>query len=153
MHAFLGELREGEPLLEEMNAIVSTTGSRIAPYGELFLAGWKGQDGPSRALIAAAERDATERGEGAALTVIAWVEAMLASAGGHYGKALERAERASDHREALGVSVWALIEVIEASSRLGDMDRATTALERLSESTSVAGTNWALGVQERSAPW
>ena len=75
---------------------------------------------------------------------------MLASAGGQYGKALELAERASDHREALGVSTWALIEVIEASSRLGHMDRATTALERLSESTSMAGTNWALGVQERS---
>ena len=150
MHALVGELKEGESLVDEANAILSATGFRIAPYGELFLTAWKGQEGPVHVLIAAAERDAIARGEGAGLAVTEWAEAMLASAGGQYGQALELAERASERRETLGVSTWALIEVIEASSRLGHRDRATDALERLSESTSMAGTNWALGVQERS---
>ena len=50
----------------------------------------------------------------------------------------------------LWFSNFALIELIEAASRIGREDRATEALQILSASTSASGTPWALGVEARS---
>lgn len=150
MHAFAGELTEAARLIGEVDAVISATGARIAPYGALLFVAWKGDEGYARTLMAATERDVISRGEGVGLSVTEWVGALLASATGRYQQARDLGQRASEHPEELGVSTWGLIEVIEASSRLGDIDRAIEALERLSKSTNAAGTNWALGVEERS---
>src|SRR6202035_5033884 len=81
---------------------------------------------------------------------IEWAGALLASAAGRYEQAQALGQRASEHPEDLGVSTWGLVEVIEASARLGDVKSALDGLRRLSESTQAAGTNWALGVEARS---
>jgi DNA-binding CsgD family transcriptional regulator len=46
--------------------------------------------------------------------------------------------------------MWALPELIEAAVRTSNTGVAAGALERLAESTSVSGTDWALGVEARS---
>jgi DNA-binding CsgD family transcriptional regulator len=137
-------------MIGELNAVVEATGGQIAPYGELLFAAWKGREPEAQALMAATERDVTARGEGVGLSVIEWAGALLASAAGSYERAQALGQRASEHPDELGVSTWGLVEVIEASSRLGDMDRAMDGLQRLSDSTAAAGTSWALGVEERS---
>jgi DNA-binding CsgD family transcriptional regulator len=46
--------------------------------------------------------------------------------------------------------VWPLlaaVELIEAAARIGDPEQAAGALERLSNSTSASGTEWALGIE------
>jgi DNA-binding CsgD family transcriptional regulator len=43
-----------------------------------------------------------------------------------------------------------LPELIEAATRSGRPDRAAAALERLAETTSTSGTDWALGIEARS---
>ena len=48
-----------------------------------------------------------------------------------------------------GRSTWSLAELIEAAARCGQPGQAAAALDRLSEATSAAGTNWALGIQAR----
>jgi hypothetical protein len=50
----------------------------------------------------------------------------------------------------LWFSTLAIIELIEAASRTGRMERAGKALDVLSESTRASGSSWALGVEARS---
>jgi DNA-binding NarL/FixJ family response regulator len=47
------------------------------------------------------------------------------------------------------VSQWALPELVEAASRMGDVDLALDALERLTESTEASGNDVALGIDAR----
>jgi DNA-binding CsgD family transcriptional regulator len=150
MHVFAGELTEAAALIGEVKAIVDATGARIAPYAELLFAAWRGREPESQALMKETEREVTTRGEGVGLSLIEWAGALLASAAGHYEQAQALGQRASEHPEDLGVSTWGLVEVIEASARLGDVKSALDGLQRLSESTQAAGTNWALGVEARS---
>ena len=49
----------------------------------------------------------------------------------------------------LGPATWSLAELIEAAARCGQPGQAAAALDRLSEATSAAGTDWALGIQAR----
>jgi DNA-binding CsgD family transcriptional regulator len=150
MHVFAGELSEAVPLIDEINVVVSATGTRIAPYGELLFAAWRGREEEAQALMLATKREVIAGGEGVGLSIIEWANALLASAAGRYEQARSFGQSASEHREEMGVSAWGLVEVVEASSRLGDIKGATDALRRLSESTSASGTNWGLGVQARS---
>ena len=46
--------------------------------------------------------------------------------------------------------MWALPELVEAASRLGETELARSALEPLEEMTQLAGTDWALATQARS---
>ena len=46
--------------------------------------------------------------------------------------------------------MWGLVELIEAAARSGNAKLATDALERLSQTTTANGTDWALGVEARS---
>jgi DNA-binding CsgD family transcriptional regulator len=75
--------------------------------------------------------------------------ALLSNAQGQYGKALADARRACEHVE-LFVYGGALLELVEAGTRVGHEDEAADALERLSERTQASGTEWALGVEARA---
>jgi DNA-binding CsgD family transcriptional regulator len=60
------------------------------------------------------------------------------------------AERASADPGELGLATRSLAELIEAAARTGAVEQASGALRRLSEATSVAGSDWALGIRARS---
>ena len=47
-------------------------------------------------------------------------------------------------------ATWSMVELIESAARTGQADRAAGALQRLTETASAAGTDWALGVLARS---
>ena len=47
-------------------------------------------------------------------------------------------------------SMFALPELVEAAVRVGDLEAARDALERLAETTQPAGTDFALGIEARS---
>ena len=64
--------------------------------------------------------------------------------------ALVEAEKGSEFPDELGLATWSMVELIEAAARTGQAERATGALERLSEATHASGTDWALGVEARS---
>jgi DNA-binding CsgD family transcriptional regulator len=89
-------------------------------------------------------------GEGQWLTATQWATAVLDNGLGRYVDALAAAQAASDDAHELGVSVWALPELIEAASRSGRADQAAAAFERLSASTSASGTEWGLGIEARA---
>lgn len=146
-----GNGRQGPPasvLLEEADAINAATGPTPLMSTSLVLAAWRGQEARTLELIGASIQDAPPESESRAIALAEYARAVLYNGLGEYQAALFAAERACEH-EHLGLFDWALTELVEASARSGRVDVAGLAVRQLEERT-VAGTDWALGVQARS---
>ncbi len=144
-----GDLRGAALLTTEADVVTQVTGSRVAPYGGLVLAGLRGREAEARRLIDATISDARAAGQGTAVQYARWATAMLCNGLGQYEQALTAAQQASDDTPELFVSGWATIELVEAAVRTDRPEVAYTALERLSEGTTAAGTDWGLGIEAR----
>jgi tetratricopeptide (TPR) repeat protein len=147
---FAGELTAAASAAEEMQAAVEATGSNIAPYGALGLAAFRGREAEASALIETALKDASSRGEGLAISVAGWADAVLNNGLGRYSEALAAAQRASENHAELGHANWALPELIEAAARSGMTETAVGAYRRLAGMTTASGTDWGLGIEARS---
>jgi DNA-binding CsgD family transcriptional regulator len=147
IHLHAGEFAAAATLLAEGDGITAATGSATVGYPTLMLMAWRGgQPDAVLAAFASGLADATERGEGRGISGEGYARAVLSNAAGHYDTALEHARVACEYDD-LGIYGLALIELIEAGSRSGAYDEAADALQRLTERTTAAGTDWALGVQ------
>jgi DNA-binding CsgD family transcriptional regulator len=148
-------LAAGEPataasMTQEAQAVARATGNPVGPYGPLLLAAWRGRESEDRELIAAATPEMVACGEGRWLTATAWAIAVLYNGLGRYDQALAAAEQGSKYPCELGLATWSLVELTEAAVRAGLPERAAGALRQLSEATSAADTDWALGIEARS---
>lgn len=150
-HAFAGEPASATTLSEELAAVREATGSPVPPYGALILAAWRGREPEVASLIETISQEVAQRGEVYALSAIGWARALLFNGLGRYGEALAAAERATAHAEDLWFYNWGLAELVEAGLRGGEPERSAAALERLSEIAKASGTDWALGIEARSA--
>jgi DNA-binding CsgD family transcriptional regulator len=146
VHVHAGEFAAAAALVEEADAITEATGNAPLGYTSLVLAAWRGQEAQALELIEGSREDATERGEGRAITLAEYATAVLYNGLGRYRAALTAAQRASEHDD-LGLFGWALIELVEAAARSSEPELAAEALERLSERTRLSGTDWALGIE------
>jgi DNA-binding CsgD family transcriptional regulator len=136
--------------ITEAAAVTEATGTRIAPYGAVLLAAFRGREAEAASLIDATIANAIAGGEGLAVQYARWASAVLNNGLGRYEDALVAARPASDDTPELFISAWALPELIEAATRSGNRDLAVTALERLTEATSASTSDWGLGVAARS---
>jgi ATP/maltotriose-dependent transcriptional regulator MalT len=94
-------------------------------------------------------RTSTDRGVGSALNIASIAMTILEVGDGHYADALAHARRVlDDDPPAFGNQV--LPTVVEAGARIGDIETAALALERLAERATVTGTPWALGLLARA---
>jgi len=59
-------------LVEEVQVAAEATGIRLAPYGALGLAAFRGRDAEASALASATKEEAAVRGEGAGISVADW---------------------------------------------------------------------------------
>jgi DNA-binding CsgD family transcriptional regulator len=75
--------------------------------------------------------------------------AVLYNGLGRYAAALDAAQSASS-QDDLGLSALSLPELVEGAARSDRREAAAAALERLTERTRAAGTDWALGIEARS---
>ena len=150
LHLFAGEFAEAAAMAAQAESVIEATGSSIAPYGDLALIVFRGQEAQAAHLIQTATDDAGLRGEGRALSYIGWAAAVLYNSLGRYEKALAAAQRASEDFPAVEFASWALVELIEAAVRSGVPERAAGALQRLSDTARACGTDWALGAEARS---
>jgi DNA-binding CsgD family transcriptional regulator len=146
---FRGDFAAAASLIAEGDAICEVTGSRLAPYAAMFLAAMRGNQAELTSLTEATIAAAEAEGQGAAVTCAHWAAAILHNGLGRYADAFAAAGRARADSH-LYLSIWALPELIEAAVRTSNTGVAAGALERLAESTSVSGTDWALGVEARS---
>jgi DNA-binding CsgD family transcriptional regulator len=151
MLLFGGDSAAAASLLAEIRTIADATGIGLAPYGAIGLAVMRGRVEEATPLIAAAMDDVMARGEGAGFSYTHWASAVLMNSVGRYPEALASAQAASAEPKDLGVASWALPELIEAAARTGQRELATDALDRLAELTRASGTDWALGLLDRSA--
>ena len=146
LHVHSGEFGAAAALIEEADAITAVTGIAPVKLASLLLAAWRGDEGEALELGEAGRREATARGEKLALSVLDWTTALLYNGLGRHAEALAPARRASEHVDA-GLFAGALVELVEGGVRGGAPDEAAAALDRLSERTRAAGTDWALGVE------
>jgi DNA-binding CsgD family transcriptional regulator len=144
-----GAFAGASALIEESGAIIQATGMAPVKYGSLVLAAWRADESGGIARSEALRREATARGEGRGLGVLGWATALAHNSNGRYAEALEAAQRACEYDD-VGTLGWSLVELIEAGVRSDATDAATAALERLTERTQAAGTDWALGVEAGS---
>jgi DNA-binding CsgD family transcriptional regulator len=150
VHLFAGELDRAASLVDEVDAVNDATGSSIAPYAALGLAAFRGREPEASELIAAATKEVVSRGEGGGLTFVHWISAVLYNGLGRYEDALASAQQAGEDSHEMRFATWGLVELIEAAERSGKPERAADALQRLSQTTAVADSDWARGIEARS---
>jgi ATP/maltotriose-dependent transcriptional regulator MalT len=150
VHLFRGELETAEALIDEARLAIDATGSHLTPWGAVALAVLRAPEHDAAAMLDAAASDATRRGEGIGLTVIAWARAMLYNSLGVADQAFAAAQEAVDCPTNSAAAAWGMAELVEAAVRVREVEAATEAARRFAEIAKAAGTDWALGVDARS---
>ncbi|KHL16067.1 regulatory LuxR family protein [Mumia flava] len=145
-----GDFTRAASLVAEAEAVTEATGTRVAPYGALVLAGMRGRESEAVTLIGRTIDDATAGRQGIAIQYARWSAAMLYNGRGEHDRALPYAQAAADDTPELFVSSWATSELVESAVRSSRHDLAREAYERLAEATDAAGGDWALGIQARA---
>jgi DNA-binding CsgD family transcriptional regulator len=150
IHLFRGELETAQALVDEARVVIEATGAGLTPWGALALSVLRGREHDAAAVLEAATADATRRGEGIGVTVIAWARAVLFNSLGAWDRAVAAAREAVECPTNGAANAWAMTELIEAAVRRGERETAREAARRFAEIASAAGTDWALGVDARS---
>jgi DNA-binding CsgD family transcriptional regulator/tetratricopeptide (TPR) repeat protein len=148
--AWRGDFAAAASLIAEAEAITAATGSGLARYAAVFLAGLRGAEAEAWPLIEAVITGSRAAGQGTGVQWSQWVSAILDNSLGRYEQALAEAQQAAEQAPELFTSMWALAELIEAASRTGQTRLAADALGRLAEATSVGQTDWGQGIYARS---
>jgi len=143
--AWIGDLAGTAALVAESDSVVAATGSRFVPGAALRLWALQGRE----AEVSAATERAAAGGPGVAIYAH-WASAVLYNGLARYEDAARSARQATSSPVGFWVSEWALPELVEAAMRVGDMELARDALERLAATTRPAGTDFALGIEARS---
>jgi DNA-binding CsgD family transcriptional regulator len=150
MHLFAGRLAMASSLLDEVAAVNAATGASLEAYGAPALAAVQGREAEAVKLIETATNEVVRRGEGQGLTFLHWATAVLHNGLGRYEEALSAAQQGAEDSLEVRLASWGLVELIEAAARSGKPDLAADVLDRLSQTTAVSGTDWALGIEARS---
>jgi DNA-binding CsgD family transcriptional regulator len=150
VHLFRGEPEPAAALIEEARVAIEATGASLTPWGAIALAVLRGHEQDACTMLDAASADASQRGEGISLTVIAWARAILYNGLRVHDKALAAARAAIDCPTNSAAAAWGMVELIEAAARVGEPEAAREAARRFAEIADAAGTDWALGVDARS---
>jgi ATP/maltotriose-dependent transcriptional regulator MalT len=145
-----GDFTGAASLIAEADSVAAATGSPMAPFTALSLLARQGREAEASALIAETIAQATARGQGIAVTNAHWAAAVLYNGLGRYDAAASAAQQATSYPFELTDSIWALPELVEAAMRVGDVELARDAFERLAETTQPCDTDFGLGIEARS---
>ncbi|MDF1602039.1 AAA family ATPase [Nocardioides sp. YIM 152315] len=148
--AWSGDLDGADRVGAESEVISEATGTQIAAFGGMLLAAVRGREPESRLIIESAGERAALDGDGFAHQFSHWTMAMLANGLCRYEDALAYAQRTWDAWPDLFVSVWAMVEFVEAAARLRQPHLAVEPLSRIIASAERGGSDWALGIAARS---
>jgi DNA-binding CsgD family transcriptional regulator len=145
-----GDFAGAALLIAEVDAVKEATGTRIAPYAAIALAGLRGQEAEASELFAGVIAEATAGGQWIAVQYAHWANSVLMNGLGRYEEALAAAVEASENTPQIFVATWALSELVEAAARTENGQSAHDALTRLAEQTDPGDTDWGLGIYARS---
>jgi tetratricopeptide (TPR) repeat protein len=144
-----GNFARAAPAIAEALEVTQATGTRIAPYGGMLLAAFRGREDEASALIEATTDSAIAHGEGFGIEFGCWATAVLYNGLGRYEMALATAGQAFEDTPGF-FPVWVLPELIEASVRSGNTRLAAEAAGQLALSAHANETDWGLGLLARS---
>lgn len=140
-----GRLDDGAAICDEIDAILSITGHPLPLYGRLSVAAYRGQVEEVERSAKQLRAEAYAQGEGYALTMVNFAEAVAYNGAGRYHEALASAREELPYSHELSHAMRTLLEVVEAASRTGDRAVAEEAVERLMSVTRPVGdSDWAL---------
>jgi DNA-binding NarL/FixJ family response regulator len=147
-----GHLADAAAAIAESEAVMEATGAEMgSTVVKALLDVFRGREGEATALIQSTQEKATALGHGSVVEASDWAAAILYNSLGRYEEAFATAKRGSgDIPEAQFISVWALIELLEAATRSGNRETAEIALRRIVETTAVSTTDSARGISARS---
>jgi DNA-binding NarL/FixJ family response regulator len=145
-----GDYGRAARLISEADAVTEATGTPVLRYAAIYLSAYQGREDDVVKLVDATVPEATAGGQGNAVQFVSLATAVVANAGGRYRQALAPAMDASDDMPELVVSMWALIELVEAAARSGEMELAQSAVDRLAERNDVSANDWSRGVEARA---
>ena len=144
---WIGDFAGAASFVVESDTVAAATGSHFAPYALLWLRALEGRETEAAAVIASAiEQTATGTH---AMAHAHQAAAVLYNGLARYEEAASSARLAANSYDPW-YSMWALPELVEAATRMGDAELGHDALERLAETTQPAGTDFALGIESRS---
>ena len=143
-----GDLPGAASLAAESDSVGSATGRPFAPYTLLRLRALQGDEAEFSAALESTSELAAVRGQGIS-TSRHWAAAVLWNGLGRYEEAAREAQEAASDSVTRRPAMWALSELVEATSRTGDADLATDALARLVKTTEPCDTDFARGVEAR----
>jgi DNA-binding CsgD family transcriptional regulator len=139
-----GDFGGAETAFVEAEAVCHATGKFLS-RSPAWLDAWRYET--ARAL---SEMSAYERLKADPPWAFEAARALTYIAAGRYDAALEAALRASE-LHPLGVTGVGMPDLVEAAVRCGEPLRAATTLGQLVERTRLSGTDWALGLEARTA--
>ena len=147
-HVHSGDFATAAVMIDEVDLIAQATGLPPLKYSRCKLIAARGDRVQLQAMFSIVSESAGGRGEGSAFDQYLCLSALLYNGHGEYDKALAVARQACEDEGVISYG-WALVELVEAAVRIGDLDLAATSLNRLSVRTRACGTEWALGVEAR----
>jgi DNA-binding CsgD family transcriptional regulator len=143
-----GDFGTAADAIAELEAITKATGTHLAPYAQLLLAAFRGQE-DALPLIESTIRDAGTSGQELGALWAEWASAILFNGLARYDRALASAQRAAEETPPLQFSPWASAELVEAAVRSARPEIAAGALEPVMAATAPCNTDWGLGIQAR----
>jgi DNA-binding CsgD family transcriptional regulator len=141
-----GDLTNSALLVEEDRRIGEATGTSRNEGPAFLLAAWQGQEAKTLELAEPYLAQATSMGLGRWLPFADYAKSVLYNGLSRHEAARDAAWRAFESNQ-LGMGPFVVPELAEAASRTGDAANLKAALEWLSERTSVAPTEWSLGIE------
>jgi DNA-binding CsgD family transcriptional regulator len=147
---FAGDLGVAEARVAEQDAVAEAIGGEPSPTARIVVAAYRGNAAEVAAVDAATTPHAVARGEGQWLTWRHWAVAVLHNGLGRYDEALLAAQEGAAYAADIGLSNWALTELVEAASRCGRPEAAADALARLATMARACATDWVMGVEARA---
>jgi DNA-binding CsgD family transcriptional regulator len=147
--AWGGDLSGARRLIAESESISASTGNAVPPFALLRILALEGRDAEAFPLIEAVIREGTAGGQGIAVMVAHWAAAVLCNGRGRYEEAAAYAGEVVANGILPWLSMWAMVELVEAEVRVGDRERARDALDALAATTQPAGSGFALGIEAR----
>jgi DNA-binding CsgD family transcriptional regulator len=148
--AWMGDFAGARATIAESKRVAALTGSRFADFASLRLEALRGNERDASALIARVRAHAAAEHQHFALSHADWGAAVLYNGLGRYEEAAAAAEKAASPTFEFYVDKRALAELVEAAVRVGRADVAQSALDRLVETTELAETDFARGIEARS---
>jgi DNA-binding CsgD family transcriptional regulator len=145
-----GDFAAASSHMAEAAAITEATGTRLPPYTEMLVLAMRGGETEALSLIERTIEQAEDLRQGIAATTAHWAAAILYNGLGRYEDARAAAEAAISAPLDMFAAMWSLPELVESAARTEAADVARGAVERLTETTRPAGTDWGVGVEARS---